>query len=65
MSDHDDLVRSLLVERFTPYPSTTVPSSTPRLVARAMAHEKRRTKTPDPRRPHRRDDTIDDTRRTS
>jgi hypothetical protein len=45
MSAHDDLVRSLTVERFTVWTPTIKPGSgAARQLAHAIAHEKRRTK---------------------
>jgi hypothetical protein len=41
MSEYDDLVRALLVERYRRWPSPEPSSTTPTEVARALAHEKR------------------------
>lgn len=64
MTEHEELIRSLLVERFWPYTASEVPASTPQQVTRAMAHERRRPAAAAPRRRRRPSDTIDDTRRT-
>lgn len=65
MNDHEKLLRSLLVERYTPYPAPALPTPTPQQVSRTIAHEKRRPKPPPARRPPRPDPTIDDARRTT
>lgn len=64
MTEHEELIRSLMVERFRPYAASEVPASTPEQITRAMAHERRRPPAPTPRRRRRPNDSIDDTRRT-
>lgn len=58
MSAHDDLVRSLLVERYKPWPSSEEPDAAEAQLAAALAHEKRRSRRRQPRRGRRDDDTI-------
>ena len=67
MSAHDDLIRSLVVERFTVWTPTAKPGSgASEQLAHAIAHEKRRTKVArsTSRRRPRQGETIDPAPRT-
>lgn len=65
MSEHGDLLRALLVERYQPFKAADIPTATPQQLARAMAGERRLPKTPKPRRRSPGSGTIDKPRRTT